>query len=368
MAMARAVLLLLLLQLYNFSHGHRILMREGFIKRKNSLNSRRDYTIDKAPSYSELKVQSRVKNKLSTLYGGFFSLIGGIFCLMWKLVGFDVGIHFLRLVFTCYGFNLLLVVFLDPMSWVPLYEGARELKNYDWHLYQLAQRVAKKSKIPKLHKVWLVPSYYMNAYALGIDQRRAAIAVTTALRDNLSEKEFEAVIGHECGHIKNSDCNYVYNEVIVISAYHQIAVCGLQIVHAVSRFSRENRASASIHETLKSIWEKVFGRNRNNLIVRIPESNSQLQRHESEATYQVIGASLAVAGVIAILTSIVRHYVESRESEFKADLHGAEIAGAPALISALRKIQRNNRLLTSGESAPKVGLSDIFFLFGVPLT
>lgn len=60
------------------------------------------------------------------------------------------------------------------------------------------------SGIPR-PRTWIVPDADPNAFATGLDEQRAHIAVTQGLLDTLSRDELQGVIGHEMGHVKNLD-------------------------------------------------------------------------------------------------------------------------------------------------------------------
>jgi heat shock protein HtpX len=56
-----------------------------------------------------------------------------------------------------------------------------------------------------LPKVWVVPDEDPNAFATGLDEQRANVAVTEGLLKVLSRDELQAVVAHEMAHIKNLD-------------------------------------------------------------------------------------------------------------------------------------------------------------------
>ena len=54
-------------------------------------------------------------------------------------------------------------------------------------------------------RIWIVPDPDPNAFATGLDQMHAHIAVTQGLLDLCSRDELQAVVAHELGHVKNLD-------------------------------------------------------------------------------------------------------------------------------------------------------------------
>ena len=71
-------------------------------------------------------------------------------------------------------------------------------------LVNVIEEMAIASGTP-LPKVWLVPDDDPNAFATGLDEQRANIAVTEGLLRILSRDELQAVVAHEMAHIKNLD-------------------------------------------------------------------------------------------------------------------------------------------------------------------
>jgi len=71
-------------------------------------------------------------------------------------------------------------------------------------LHETISRLCAIADLPK-PQVAIVDSSVPNAFATGRSQSSAVVAVTTALRQRLSQAELEAVLAHELSHIKNRD-------------------------------------------------------------------------------------------------------------------------------------------------------------------
>ena len=71
-------------------------------------------------------------------------------------------------------------------------------------LVNVVEEMAIASGLP-LPKVWVVPDEDPNAFATGLDEQRANVAVTAGLLKILNRDELQAVIAHEMAHIKNLD-------------------------------------------------------------------------------------------------------------------------------------------------------------------
>jgi heat shock protein HtpX len=71
-------------------------------------------------------------------------------------------------------------------------------------LFNVVEEMAIASGLP-LPKVWVVPDEDPNAFATGLDEQRANVAVTAGLLKILNRDELQAVVAHEMAHIKNLD-------------------------------------------------------------------------------------------------------------------------------------------------------------------
>ena len=71
-------------------------------------------------------------------------------------------------------------------------------------LVNVVEEMAIASGTP-VPKIWIVPDPDPNAFATGLDEQRANIAVTDGLLKILNRDELQAVVAHEMAHIKNLD-------------------------------------------------------------------------------------------------------------------------------------------------------------------
>lgn len=83
--------------------------------------------------------------------------------------------------------------------------GAKQVSAEDEpELHAMVQRLADRVGIP-MPKVAIIDSAMPNAFATGRNPQNALVAVTTGIRERLSERELEAVLGHEIAHVTNRD-------------------------------------------------------------------------------------------------------------------------------------------------------------------
>jgi heat shock protein HtpX len=71
-------------------------------------------------------------------------------------------------------------------------------------LHETVARLCAIADLPK-PKIAIVNSNVPNAFATGKSKGSAVIAVTTSLKQRLSQPELEAVLAHELSHVKNRD-------------------------------------------------------------------------------------------------------------------------------------------------------------------
>jgi len=71
-------------------------------------------------------------------------------------------------------------------------------------LHETISRLCAIADLPK-PKIAIVQSNVPNAFATGRSKNSAVVAVTTSLKQKLSQPELEAVLAHELSHVKNRD-------------------------------------------------------------------------------------------------------------------------------------------------------------------
>lgn len=83
--------------------------------------------------------------------------------------------------------------------------GAKEIEKRDNpRLYRIVENLAITIGIPT-PKVYLIDDPAPNAFATGRDPKHAVVAATTGILDIMDDRELEAVMAHEMGHVQNYD-------------------------------------------------------------------------------------------------------------------------------------------------------------------
>lgn len=83
--------------------------------------------------------------------------------------------------------------------------GAVEIQKSDNpRLYRVVENLAITTGMP-MPKVYIINDPAPNAFATGRDPRHAIVGATTGLLDIMNDRELEAVMAHEIGHVQNYD-------------------------------------------------------------------------------------------------------------------------------------------------------------------
>lgn len=166
---------------------------------------------------------------------------------------------------------------------------------------RLVQEVAALARYDPPAHVMVIPSKEMNAFAAGFRKSGRCVAVTSGLRDGLTERELKAVIAHEMGHLLARDTTK--------NMHMSVAVAGLGGIYSAGR--------------------------------ALLESSRSIQRDKEKDGINLtgsLGLGLMAAGLCSQLAAHLLRLGTSRRHEFTADAVASELYGAEAIISALKKI------------------------------
>jgi heat shock protein HtpX len=139
----------------------------------------------------------------------------------------------------------------------------------------------------------------MNAFATGPSKNNSLVAVSTGLLQGMRRDEVSAVLGHEVAHVANGD------------------MVTLTLIQGVLN-------------TFVIFFSRIIG----GMIDKV------LSRGEEEERGPGIGywvATFAAEIVLGILATLIVAWF-SRRREFRADRGGADLAGTPAMVNALRRL------------------------------
>lgn len=96
---------------------------------------------------------------------------------------------------------------------------AREISKEDApQLWNIVEEMTIASGLGQMPKVYVMDDPTLNAFAVGHNPKRAAVAVTSGLLKRLSRDELQGVIGHELGHIRNLDVRFMTLVSVMVGA------------------------------------------------------------------------------------------------------------------------------------------------------
>ena len=243
--------------------------------------------------------QSKNIRKTWLLMSVFFVVVISIGWLFARIYG-DSSFVVIAVVFSLF-MNFFSYWFSDKI--VLAMSGAHPIKKEeDLELYRIVENLCIVAGL-KMPKIYMINDPSPNAFATGRNQERAAVAVTSGLRQVLNKNELEGVIAHELSHIGNRD--------ILIST---IVVILVGFVALLSDF----------------FLRAHFFRGR---------------RNDRDGGGQAQMIMMLVGIILAILTPIVATLIQlaiSRKREFLADASGALLTRYPeGLALALEKISNS---------------------------
>ncbi len=170
-------------------------------------------------------------------------------------------------------------------------------------LFNIVETLAITAGLP-LPKIEIMESDALNAYASGLSEHDATIAVTRGLLDNLDDRELATVIAHEFTHIKNRDVRLMVVATIFAGMITLIGEFMVRIFFSDRGSSSDNSSSA----------------------------------RDGRLAFVAIGLAL-----VAYVFSLVLQFALSRSREYLADAGAVELTKDPdALIAALRKLDQGS--------------------------
>lgn len=181
-------------------------------------------------------------------------------------------------------------------------------------LYNKVQRLAQRAGLPATPEVGIYHSPEINAFATGPSKRRALVAVSAGLLQNMDDSAVEGVLAHEIAHVANGDMvtmtliQGIVNTFVMFFA--RILAWGVAQAMAGNR---DNEEGGGISHGVYWIATFVF-----------------------EILFSVLGA-IVVASF-------------SRWREFRADRGGAQIGGREKMVHALQSLKGAISYAESGQA------------------
>ncbi|MGQ9663391.1 MAG: M48 family metallopeptidase [Kiritimatiellia bacterium] len=185
-----------------------------------------------------------------------------------------------------------------------------ELKREDSpQLFNVVEEMKLASGLSFTPRIYLIDDPAPNAFAMGRNEKDAIIAVTSGLLYRLNRDELQGVIGHEIGHLRNRDVQFITLAALMLGTIVILA----EIIWHTTRYGGRIRSRSSSRGT------------------------SQVQ-----ALLLLVGLVLAI---VAPLVAQLLYFACSRKREYLADACSAQFTRYPeGLASALEKISATPRV------------------------
>lgn len=164
-------------------------------------------------------------------------------------------------------------------------------------LIATVQRQATAAQIG-MPEVAIYNSPDLNAFATGMNQNNALVAVSTGLLEGMKAEEVEAVLAHEISHVANGD---MVTLTLIQGVVNTFVIFLSRIIgHLVDRMVFKNARGSGVGYLVTSMLAEL---------------------------------------VMGVLASIIVLWF-SRQREFQADAGAAKLAGAENMIRALQRLQQ----------------------------
>ncbi len=240
--------------------------------------------------------------KTVLLLGGLMGLFLAVGAL-WGTQGLIVGLVFGGVM------NLVAFWFSDTIA-IRSMRGREVTREQAGWLYDMVAELSRRAELP-MPRVYICPHAAPNAFATGRSPKKATVAFTQGLLQNMSRDEVRGVAAHELAHIKNRD---------TLTSTIAATVSGVLAFLAQ--------------------WGLLLGGGR---------------REGSNPLVMFAAVILAAVGAALIKAMI------SRSREFVADADGAKIAGSPdGLMSALAKLDSMSRRVPLDQ--PNPAMNNLFII------
>jgi heat shock protein HtpX len=242
---------------------------------------------------TNLLVVATITVVLSVLGVNQYTGVGGlaIFCLIWGMAGAFISLAISRFM-------------AKQAMGVRLVDGRSGHEELDW-LYRTVERLTRQANLP-MPEVGVYDSPEVNAFATGPSKSRSLVAVSSGLLRGMRRDEVEGVLAHEVAHIANGDMVTMTLLQGIINAFVMFLA---RIIVSVLRGQRDDRGFSMQDFFLVQILQVVLG----------------------------------------ILGSFVTAWF-SRQREFRADYGGAQLAGRPNMLAALRRLAANRELVDTSHA------------------
>ncbi|MBC7564810.1 M48 family metalloprotease [Candidatus Saccharibacteria bacterium] len=247
-------------------------------------------------------------------------LIMAVFVALISAIGYVVSLYFnnTSVVFWVIGGAALyaIIQYFAASKLAVAMSGAQEIQKKDNpRLFRIVENLSITLGIPT-PKVYLIDDPAPNAFATGRDPKHAIVAATTGILEIMDDRELEAVMAHEMGHVQNYDIR------VSMIAFGLVSAIGILADVVLRMFFFGNRRDSNINPI-------------------------------------VIALGLVVVILAPIIAAIVQLAI-SRQREYLADATSVVTThDSEGMVAALRKLETYGRPMTKqNTSAAHMFLND----------
>lgn len=222
-----------------------------------------------------------------------------IFCLVWGFVGSGISLLLSKFM----AKRMMGVQIVDERG--PYAELVRKV-----HL------LARQGGISKMPEVGVYQSPEVNAFATGPSKNNSLVAVSSGLLNQMNPDEVEGVLAHEIAHVANGD-------MVTMALVQGVVNAFVMFFARIAAFALQNVLSGDRDDDRPVAGGFAY--------------------HISVMVFEVFFSFLGMF--------VVAYF--SRMREYRADKGGAQFAGKPKMIGALRRLQQKIDLVDDSQDAIK---------------
>lgn len=241
-----------------------------------------------------------------------------------------------------YALNPGLMQWLVPAAIIPLRPDG---SGYDTThpLGEIVARRCREAGIP-LVRLGIVPDGMPNAFTFGHIQKDARVWITQGLLDRLDERELDAVVAHEIGHIKNHDFVVMtFAAGVPILAYYAVLI------------SRSSRGRNSLPVLVAAYTLYVVS---NLVVLALARARETAADHHSCAVTGDGDALCSALVKISYGMGQIKAERRARSTAMLAQAKGGPMGATKADRTTRRLIARENQRQHRIESMRPLGISD----------
>lgn len=173
--------------------------------------------------YSAIAANKRNTILIMAIFLAIIAGIGYIFSLVYGSTGIFWGTLVGAAIYTLIQYFIAAKLALSM-------NGAKEIKKSDNpRLYRIVENLSITNGMP-MPKVYVINDPAPNAFATGRDPKHAHVAATSGILELMDDRELEAVMAHELGHVQNYDIRVMMIVFGLVSAIGLIADVFLRLM------------------------------------------------------------------------------------------------------------------------------------------